>query len=123
GDLAVREVAREAQQHGGPLLRWKLVDTRPEAVVALGARRGRDVRQRVAGGDRAAGAGAMMIEGLAVRDREHPGPQVRVGAQAGIGAHRREEGLLEAVVGVAAADGRDEEAPDVLAVFVEEALE
>jgi hypothetical protein len=65
----------------------------------------------------------VVVERLAVRDREDPRAQVRVAAQARVGPHRGQEGLLEAVVRLLAADGRHQEAVHVVAVLVEERLE
>ena len=59
---------------------------------------------------------AVRVERLAVRDRQHPRPQVRAGAQARVGAQRRDERLLEAVLGLVAPDRRDQKAPHDLAV-------
>ena len=89
-----------------------------------GGRRRGDVETSAisATGTARARARAMRVERLAVRDRQHPRPQVRVRAQARIGAQRRDERLLEAVLGLAAPDRGDQKAPDVLAVGVEKAL-
>ena len=43
--------------------------------------------------------------------------------QAGVGAQRRDQGLLKAILGVVGADGCDEEAEYVATVLVEEPLE
>jgi hypothetical protein len=67
-------------------------------------------------------AGAVVVERLAVRDRQHPRARV-LDPRARIRAQRGHEGLLEAVVGGVAPDGGDEEPPHGLAVGVQEALE
>jgi hypothetical protein len=63
------------------------------------------------------------VERLVVRDRQHPCAQVRSRPQPLVRAQRRQERLLEGIVGVVAPDGRDEEAQHIVAVGVEEALE
>jgi len=66
---------------------------------------------------------AMVVERLAMGDREHPGAQVRIAAQPRVCPHRGQECLLEAVVGILAAHGSHQEPVDVVPVFVEERLE
>jgi hypothetical protein len=64
-----------------------------------------------------------VVERLARRDRQDPPPQVVGVPQARIGAQRRQERLLEAVVRVVRADGRVQETVDVGPVLLEEARE
>jgi hypothetical protein len=93
----------------------------PDSVVGRRWRlRGGDLGQ-VADRHGAALAGAEVIERLAVRDRQHPRARV-ARLHARIGTQRRQEGLLEGVVGRVAAHGRHEKAPHVVAVRIEEAL-
>ena len=47
-----------------------------------------------------AGTGAQDVEGLAVRDRHQPGPDVAVGSQPRIGAQGRDERLGSRVLGI-----------------------
>ena len=94
----------------------------PQAVVGqLGVVVG-DLRDLLHGHG-VAFAGAVGVERLAVGDGEHPGAQVRVRSESGIGTHRGHEGLLKAVVGVGPPDRGDQEAPHVVAVVLQEPLE
>ncbi len=61
---------------------------------------------------RVARARAMRVECLALSDRQHPRAQVGAGPQLWIDAQRGDERLLEAVLGVGAADRGDEQSPD-----------
>ena len=128
GDLGVGEVAGEAQGQRRRAGAAAGARTRAQARRRRSASPGRRRRARRARAPprrapAARRAGAVMVERLAVGDRQHPAAQVLGVAQPRVGAHRGEERLLEAVVGVLAADRRHEEAPDRLALLVEEALE
>ncbi len=102
-DVAVGEVGHVAQHDRRALARRQLPTASPQRLVrahpasSAHAVHGRGLRH----GKRAAGARAVGVERLAVRDRQHPRAQVRVRAQARVGAQRRDEGLLEAVLGLA----------------------
>jgi hypothetical protein len=121
----VREVADEAQEHRAALLGRQLVHGGPQPVVArleravAGAAVAGDVGDRA----RAAGAAAVVVERLVVRDGQQPAAQVVGVAQARVGAQRGDHRLLEAVVGVDGADRGDAEAQHGLGVLVEQALE
>ena len=77
---------------------------------------------RAAGGDGPAPAGAVVVDRLAMRDREQPGAQVARVLQARVGAQGGDEGLLEAVLGVVGADGRHQEPEHVGAVLIHQRL-
>ena len=74
------------------------------------------------GRDRASGPRPVVVERLAVRDRQKPAAEVVRVAQARVGAERRDHRLLEAVVGVDGPDGADEKPQDGIRVIVEQAL-
>ena len=96
-------------------------DLGPQAGVVL-----EPVSARASGigdGQRPAPVRAVGVDRLAVRDREHPRPQVGVAAQPRVRAQGRQERLLEAVVGLLAADRRHQEPVHVIAVLIEEHLE
>ena len=78
---------------------------------------------QVVRGQRPAVARPGQIDRLAPRDRQDPGAQVRVVAQARVGTQRGHEGLLECVVGVARPDQCGQEAEHLVAMTVEERLE
>ena len=78
-----------------------------------------DLRDR----HRPAGMLAVGVDRLAMGDRQHPGLQVRAGAQPRVCLQCGDERLLEAVLGLDRAHRGNQKAPDVLAMAVEEALE
>ncbi len=121
-DLGVGQIAGVAQRHGGALLRRQRRDDGPDSIVARkvdGPGFLRDLGDR----QRTAPACAVVIDRLAVRDRQQPAAQVAVVVQLRIGAQRRQEGLLEAVIGIGAADGAAQHGHHVPGVLVEEGLE
>ncbi len=133
-DLAVRQVGHVAQHDRRALTLGQRADRLPQPSLArqqllLGARRRALVRPRAIApillGDRlrSSSAGAVRIECLVLRDRQHPRAQVRLRAQARVSAQRRDERLLKAVLRLGRADLRHEVAPHDLAFGVEEALE
>ncbi len=66
-----------------------------------------------------------MVQCLAVCDRQHPRAKVMPRSarpQTGVGAQGRDERLLEAILGLLASDGRDQQSPHVLAVLIQEEL-
>ena len=103
----------------------QLADSPPQLALTAVRRAADSPVDRVDLSDRqrAPRAPAVDVDRLAVRDREHPRAQVGVSAQARVGAQCGDERLLEAVLRLERADGRDEIAPDDLAVLVEERLE
>jgi len=129
GDVAMRKICDVAQDDRRTLARRQLVHGLPKrlvrrrwACVALGGAAvlgDGDVRER----QRTPRPRAVGVERLAVGDRENPRAQVRVATQPRVRAQRGDERLLEAVVGLARTDGRDEKAPYRVAVCVEKALE
>jgi hypothetical protein len=118
----VREIAGEAQQHGRALLGRQGVDALPHSVVTDLRTFRRGNLGQLSHRDGPALAGAEVVERLAVGDGQDPRARV-TGPHPRVGAHRRQERLLKAVVGGVAAHGGDQEAPHVVAVSVEEALE
>ena len=127
GDLGVGGVGDEPQGDRGALLGRQLADARPQSPSlrrARGAPAGRCSGTVVRLGDRAAGAGAptwsIALWWATVRIQLRRFERV---AEPRVRAQRRKPRLLVAVVGVAAADGRDEEAMHVAPVGVEQLLE
>jgi hypothetical protein len=118
----VGQVAGEAQENGGPLTLRQPADRRPHLGLLVSRQRRRPLGQ-VVRGQRAAAARPGRIDRLSPRDRQDPGAQVRVGAQARIRAQRGDERLLEGVVGIVRADQRPQEPEDLVAVGIEERLE
>ena len=115
----MRQVTGIAQRHGRPLLGRQAADQLPEAVGwQLVARVGADGarpsgRFQFRHRDGPPSMGPVVVDRLAVGDRQQPGAQVGRVAQPWVGAHRRDERLLEAVVGV---DGPDLALPPKVAV-------
>ena len=126
GDLSHDEIGRViagvSQGDRRPLLGGQFADLGPKLAIRLGRTVGPPLR-RLGHRDRAPGASAVRVERLAMGDRQHPCPRVRVGAQARVGPHRGQERLLEAVVGILPADRGHQEPVHVLPVLVQEPLE
>ena len=78
---------------------------------------------RAPGRNGAAPARAVVVDRLAVRDREQPGAQVAGVLKLGVGAQRRDERLLEDSPRHRMADGGHQEAEHVGAVLVQQRLE
>ena len=77
GDLAVAQVAGVAQQHGGALLGRQVAHARPDvSSSAARRRRGSATSGTSLDRDRPARPGAVVVDRLAVRDRQHPRAQV-----------------------------------------------
>ena len=101
GDLGVRQVAGVAQGHRGALLRRQRADDGPDAVVGLA------VADRDLGAASATGSGRRPLArwwSIALRWAIVSSQPRRLLAslELRVGAQRREEGLLKAVLGVAA---------------------
>ncbi len=94
----------EAQHDRRALTRRAARDRVPQLArrARCGARAAHGSSTAVELGDRQRPPGprAVGVERLAVGDRQHPGAQVRVRPQARVGAQRRDERLLKAVLGV-----------------------
>jgi nicotinate-nucleotide pyrophosphorylase (carboxylating) len=130
-DPPIGHVGGVAEDDGASLLRGKRADHPPEIVTAT-FDPGGDVAVagdpsahllRRPGGQRLPSPGAVVIDRLAVRDREQPGAQVSGVLEPWIGPERGDEGLLKAVLGVVRTDRGDEETEHVRAVLVEQLLE
>ena len=99
GDLGVGEVAAVAQRHRRSLLRRQGADRRPDPVVSGSGSSTGDLG-RLGDRQRPAPVGAVMVDRLAVGDRQQPAAQVVGVVELRVGAQGGEEGLLEAVLGV-----------------------
>ena len=66
--------------------------------------------------------GAVRVDGLVLRYPEQPGPEVARAAEARVGPHGGDPGLLKAVVGIHRTRRRDEEPVHLAAVRVEQRL-
>ena len=67
--------------------------------------------------------GAVVVDRFAVRDRDQPAAQIAAVLQLRIGAQGGDEGLLEAVVGVAAPDRAAAYGHHLVRVLVDQGLE
>jgi hypothetical protein len=129
-DLGVGEVAGKAQRDGGALLRRQGADRVPDlgpgvdpAEAGLAGRRLHRCHLGHLGNRQgAASVGAVMVDCLAVGDGQQPAAQVAGVAQLRVGAQRGEEGLLEAVLRIAAADGPSQDRHHLGGVLVEQGL-
>ena len=120
-DLAVGQVACEAQGDRGSLLRRQPCDSPPDAGLTVRLRSRCDFR-RVGHRDRAPLAGPVIVDRFAVGDRQQPAAQISVVIELRVGPQRRQERLLKAVLGVVRPHGRDQKAEDVALVALEQLL-
>ena len=67
--------------------------------------------------------GAVVVDRLAMGDRDQPAAQVAVVLQLRVGTQGGEEGLLEAVLGVGAADSPPQHRHHIGGVLVDQSLE
>jgi hypothetical protein len=104
-DLGVGEIAGVAEGHGGALFWRQCTDQRPDPLVQLGLRGDAGNLLRLRDRQRPASVGTVVVDRLAMGDGQQPTAQIAVVAQLRVGPQRRQEGLLEAVLGVAPADG------------------
>ncbi len=121
GDLRVGQIAGVAQLDRRPLFGRQPADQGPELPIGLGVfdRNLDDLGDR----DRPASPGAVVVNRLAVGDRQKPAAQVGRRLQLGVGAQGGDEGLLEAILGVKAPDGAAQHSHHGGGVFVEQGLE
>jgi len=104
------------------LPRWQRRDGRPQVVVRIPACRRRPFRQVVAR-DRPPAARPVMVDRLARGDPQQPAVQVLAVPQPWIGPQRRQERLLEDVVGLDRPDRRPAEPVDDGPMGIQQVLE
>ena len=127
-DVTVGEVVGEPVGHRHRLLGRQASNRLPDLGIqggAMGGVGGDDSveHSHVIGGQRRPGPAAMVVDRLAMGDREQPAAQVGGVAQGWVGAERGDEGLLETVVGIRRAHDSNQQTVDVALVLVQQSLE
>jgi hypothetical protein len=124
GDVSVRTVEDMAEHHRHPLAWWQRPDRHPERVVGLERRAigGGDLGQVLAW-DRAARRSTVMVDRLSGGDRQDPAVELGAVRDPPVGPERRQERLLEDVIGVLGTHRDHQEAVHRRPIRVQERLE